>query len=137
MTRRRRLVARVALQGACLLVAATALQAQATETQLVMREKLATSERLLAAVVTSDWSALDRNSRDLLQVTMKPGWTMLRMPEFARYSREFVLATQQVVDAAGTRDQRTAVEAYTNLVTSCVECHRYVARARQVRTTEP
>lgn len=133
MSGRLGLFAGVALVGACVLTAPAVLQGQATETQAVMREKLARSEVLLAAVVTSDWGSLERNGRELLQLTTRSGWTMLRLPEFARYSNDFARATQAVIDSAGRRDQRTAVDAYTDLVTSCVECHRYVARARQVR----
>jgi hypothetical protein len=137
MTSPPRLVSRAALVGICMLLGAPFLRSQATGTQLVMREKLARSERLLAAVVTSDWTSLDQDGRELLQLTMRPGWTALRLPEFARYSNDFARATRAVIDSAGRRDQRTAVEAYTDLVTSCVECHRYVARARQVHATGP
>lgn len=131
MARNYRFFRRVAVVALCALLGTPFLQAQSTETQLVMQEKLARAERLLAAVVTSDWDSLDRNGRALEAITMQPGWTVLRLPEFARYSGAFVRATQEVIDAAGKRDQRTAVDAYTNLVTSCVECHRYVTRARQ------
>jgi len=104
--------------------------AQTPQTQQVMRQKLVHAERLLAALVTSDWVALDRQSRALQAVTKQPGWDVFRLPEFSKYTAAFQRATQALAAAAGERDQRTALAAYNGLVTSCVECHRYVARAR-------
>jgi len=104
--------------------------AQTLQTSRVMRQKLTESQQLLAAVVMSDWAALDRHTRALQQLTMQPGWDVMRMPEYRDYTGKFQQLLQNLTDASRHRDQRTAVNAYTALVTSCVECHRYVARAR-------
>ena len=104
--------------------------AQTQQTKRVMRQKLAESQQLLGALVTSDWRALASHSQALQTLTMQPGWDVLRLPEFHNYTTAFQKAIQAVADAAGTRDQRNALTAYNALVSSCVECHRYVARAR-------
>jgi hypothetical protein len=104
--------------------------AQTQQTERVMRQKLAESQQLLAAVVTSDWAALDRHARALQGLTNQRGWDVMRAPEYREQTAAFQRAIQAVTDAAGERDQRTAVTAYTGLVASCVECHRYLARAR-------
>ena len=107
--------------------------AQTRQTQRVMREKLAESSQLLAAVVTSNWSALDKHARALQALTDDPGWDVMRLPEFAKQTVAFQKANMTLIDAAGTRDQRMAVTAYNGVVAACVECHRYVARARVVQ----
>ena len=94
------------------------------------RQKLAESQQLLGALVTSDWRALASHSQALQMLTMQPGWDVLRLPEFHNYTTAFQKAVQALADAAGRRDQRTALSAYNALVSSCVECHSYVARAR-------
>ena len=104
--------------------------AQTQQTNRVMRQKLAESQQLLGAVVTSDWRALASHSQALQTLTMQPGWDVLRLPEFHNYTTGFQKAVQALADAAGRRDQRTALNAYNALVSSCVECHLYVARAR-------
>jgi len=104
--------------------------AQSTQTKQVMRQKLAQSEQLLAALVTSNWVALDRHNRALEAVTNEPGWDVMRLPEFHKYTVAFQRSVQALTAAAEERDQRTALSAYNGLVASCVECHRYVARAR-------
>jgi len=103
---------------------------QITQTEQVMHQKLEHSGRLLAALVTSDWAGFGRHSRALQEVTTKPGWDVLRLPEFSKYTNAFQHATEALVTAADERDQRRALAAYNGLVASCVECHRYVARAR-------
>ena len=104
--------------------------AQTQQTNRVMRQKLAESQQLLGALVTSDWKALASHSQALQMLTMQPGWDVLRLPEFHNYTTAFQKAIQALADAAGPRDQRNALTAYNALVSSCVECHRYVARAR-------
>ena len=104
--------------------------AQTQQTNRVMRQKLAESQQLLGALVTSDWKALASHSQALQMLTMQPGWDVLRLPEFHNYTTAFQKAIQALADAAGPRDQRNALTAYNALVSSCVECHLYVARAR-------
>ena len=117
------------------LLAATAVQrpaaaAQTRQTQQVMRQKLTESQQLLAALVTSNWTMLDRHARALQALTNQSGWDVMREPMFHTQTLAFQKAVQGLSDAAGQRDQRTALVAYNGLVSSCVECHRYVARAR-------
>ena len=115
------------------IVAAPSVAArQSNQTEQVMHQKLEHSERLLAALVTSDWAGLGRHGQGLQEVTTKPGWEVLRLPEFNKYTNAFQHATEALVTAADERDERRALAAYNGLVASCVECHRYVARARIV-----
>ncbi len=136
---RGRTVARV-LVGLCAAAAiagsAPAL-AQTSQTRQVMREKLVRSSQLLAALVTSNWAALDRESRALEAVTARPGWDVLRSPEYGKQTSAFQLSVQALEEAAGRRDQREALSAYNALIASCVECHRFVARARVASLSGP
>ena len=106
------------------------LAAQTRQTKQVMRQKLAHSQQLLAALVTSSWASLGSHSRDLEALTTQPGWDVLRLPEFNKYTLAFQRAVQALGEASKQRDQRTALTAYNGLVASCVECHTYVARSR-------
>ena len=106
------------------------LAAQTRQTKQVMRQKLAQSQQLLAALVTSNWGSLASGSRDLEALTRLPGWDVLRLPEFNKQTLAFQRAIQALDDASKQRDQRTALTAYNGLVASCVECHSYVARSR-------
>jgi cytochrome c556 len=106
------------------------VDAQTVETKRVMQQKLAQSQQLLGALVTSNWMALSQRTAALQALTSQPGWQVLTTPEFRDQTAAFQRATQALAAAGNQRDQRTALAAYNQLVTSCVECHRYVARSR-------
>lgn len=120
----------IAIAAVALIAGSSTSTGQAPPLQRLMREKLEHSQAILAAVVTSDWQALDAHSRELERIANDPAWTVLRTPEYARYSANFLRATQDLRDAATRLDQETAPVAFVSLTLSCVQCHRYVARAR-------
>jgi Cytochrome C' len=105
-------------------------EGQTVQTKQVMQQKLAQSQQLLAAVVTSNWASLTQRTQALESLTRQPGWQFLQTTEYRNYSAAFEKAMQDLAAAAQQRDQRTAAMAYNQLVNSCVECHRYVARSR-------
>jgi hypothetical protein len=127
----------IRLGMAVLLVAVTAgpsSSAQTARMKQVMRTKLEHSQRILEAVVTSNWQLLDRESREMASVVRDPAWSSLAMPEYVRHSEAFLRATGDLVEAAKLRDLEQASLGFLSLTTSCVNCHRYLARARIVTT---
>jgi hypothetical protein len=116
-----------------MMMSLTARGSQGPELQSVMREKLARAQKILEAVVTSDWPSLETNSRELEQLTKDPRWMVLNYPEYARHSGAFVRAVQALHTAAAQRDLEKTPKAYVNVTLQCVECHRYLARARIAR----
>jgi hypothetical protein len=120
---------------AILFVAATAgvsSSAQTPRLHRVMRDKLEHSQKILEAVVTSNWDQLDREGRALARASQDPAWSVLKMPEYVRYSQAFLRATDDLIEAAKLRDLEAASLGFISLSTSCVSCHRYIARARTV-----
>ena len=61
----------------------------------------------------------------------------MRLPEYHTYTANFQKAVQELVGAGAQRDQRAALSAYNAVVGSCVECHRYVGRARIADARQP
>jgi hypothetical protein len=99
----------------------------------VMREKLVHAQKILEAVVTSDWTSMDTHSQALERLTRDPAWAVLKFPEYATHSAAFVRAVQDLQRAAAQRDAEKAPPAYVAVTLTCVECHRYLARARIAR----
>ena len=96
----------------------------------LMREKLAHSEKVLEAIMTSDYASLQRHSEDLIRVTESPVWSVLKSPEYIRHSAAFLRATQDLVKAAADRDFDAATMHYVSLTLSCYQCHRYIKNRR-------
>jgi hypothetical protein len=110
-----------------------AISSQGPQLDRIMREKLDHAQKIFEAVVTSDWVSLETNSRELEQLTNDPRWMVLKYPEYARQSSAFVRAVQDLRRAAAQRDLEKTPQAYVAVTLKCVECHRYLARARLAR----
>lgn len=126
---------RTLLKLSCVaLLAATSVgysaDAQTARLGLVMRAKLDHSQKILEAVVTSNWQLLDHESRQIAAAAEDPAWMVLRTPEYIRHTEGFLRATSELTLAAERRDLEAASLAFGSLTTSCVSCHRYLARAR-------
>jgi hypothetical protein len=103
---------------------------QGPPTNRVMREKLAHAQKILEAMVTSDWVSLETHSREMEQLTNDPRWTVLKFPEYSRHGAAFVTAIQALHRAAAQRDLEATPKAYIDVTLRCVDCHRYLARQR-------
>ena len=95
-----------------------------------MRAKLAVSQQILGAMVTSDWASLERESKKLEALTGDPAWMTLKSPEYAQHSESFKTAVRVLREAAVRRDLEATPHAYVAMTMGCVECHRYLARSR-------
>ena len=124
---------RIVLAVIVALAFVTDLQAQTVALNRVMRQKLVDAQSVLAAVVTGNWRELDRSSRALVKATEDPAWLVLQTPEYTKQSQAFVYALNDLVDAAAPRDAEAAPLAYAAMTMRCVQCHRYVSRARVAR----
>jgi hypothetical protein len=116
-----------------LAAAGSTLQGQTVATGRVMREKLAHSQRILEAILISDFALLERESDALSRATESPGWFVLKGPEYRKQSAAFLRATRDLVEAAKERDLDAAATHYTTLITSCYQCHKYMKNARIAR----
>lgn len=115
------------------LLGMAAPSSQGPELNAVMAEKLRRAQKLLEALVVSDWVGLETESRELERLTHDQRWTVLKYPEYARHSQAFVRAIQDLHEAAAQRDLEKTPGAYVAVTLSCVQCHRYLARARIAR----
>ncbi len=103
---------------------------QTPQLSRVMREKLTHSQAILGAVVTSNWPALDRESRALARASQDPAWRVMTAPEYLRYSDAFNNALHRLILASANKDLDAAADAQVELTMSCVQCHRYLMRQR-------
>lgn len=120
----------VALLVAAVWCAPSAAAGQTPALKAVMREKLAHSQQLLDALVTSKWSALEEHAVALKAATNRPAWSVLESPEYVQHTARFVRALDDLIAAARRRDLEQAPMAYTVVTLSCVQCHRHIARMR-------
>ena len=106
------------------------LDGQTVATGRVMRQKLTHSQRILEAILISDFAMLERESTALSKATELPGWSVLEGPEYQRQSAAFLRATRVLVEAAKERNLDAAADAYSTLTMTCYQCHRYMKNTR-------
>jgi hypothetical protein len=104
--------------------------AQTPATGRVMRDKLAHSQKILEAILVSDYASLDRESAALVRATELPAWAVLKSPEYLRQSAAFISAIQDLRDAAKARDLDAAALDYMALTLTCIQCHKHLKGAR-------
>lgn len=123
------------LAGVCVLAmsAAAGAGSQTVTTRSVMRDKLIHSQKILEAIMVSNFAELDRETVALLRDTEAPGWAVLNAPEYLKQSEAFRAALRDLREAATARDLDLAATRYAALTLSCYQCHRYVKGARIAR----
>ena len=108
---------------------------QGTQLNKVMRAKLGHSQAILGAVVTSNWTVLDKESRALALAVRDPAWGFaLTEPEYLRQSDAFSRALQDLIEASAKRDLDAAANAHVALTASCVRCHVHMTRRRVAKS---
>jgi hypothetical protein len=109
---------------------AAAISAQ-SRTGRVMRQKLGHSQKILEAILTSDYALLERESAAMAKVTESQAWTTaLRGPEYVRQSEAFLRTLRELGASARERDLDLAAQQYTALTLTCFNCHRYMKGQR-------
>jgi hypothetical protein len=106
------------------------VEAQTARTGRLMREKLLHSQRILAALVTSDYGLLQRETQALTAITQNPVWAESMGPELRPFSSGFTRALAELKAASERRDYDSAGAAYTALTSGCIECHKHVMKSR-------
>jgi len=104
--------------------------AQTPATGRVMREKLGHSQKILEAILTSNFAQLERESAALAKATESSAWTVLKGPEYITQSERFLKSLRDLEEAAKTRDLDAAMKDYQSLTTSCYGCHRFMKDKR-------
>jgi hypothetical protein len=104
--------------------------AQTPATARLMRMKLTHSQRVLEAILTSNYALLDRETSALAEVTKAPAWSVLYSPEYIRQSEAFLRALDDLRGAAKGTDLEGAASSYVSLTLTCFQCHRYMKNRR-------
>jgi hypothetical protein len=121
------------LVAMALIAGVTAADAQTVRTGTLMRTKLLHSQRILAALTTSDYALLQRETNALVAITEHPTWTELITADLRPFTGDFAKALANLSAAAGRRDYDAAAASYSALTTACFSCHKHVMRSRVAR----
>src|SRR5688500_18418106 len=77
---------------------------QTPATRRLMREKLGHSQKILEAILSSNFALLDRESAALAKATELPAWTVLKGPEYLKQSEAFLKVLRELRESAKEHD---------------------------------
>ena len=101
--------------------------------QAIMRSKLANTQSILKAIVTSDFTEIDRSAQALSRISEMEivSWQSPPRPEYTAQAVLFLSSVQGLRDAARQRNLAAVGDEYSSLVSTCIHCHTYVRDSRR------
>ncbi len=99
---------------------------RADDTQLFMRAKLASSQKLLEGLVTEDFGLIRRGAVQLKRISEASHWPTTVDEVYQHYSVAFRKQCDKLSEQANREDLQAAHYTYLHMSTTCIDCHNYV-----------
>jgi len=135
--RTRRIVVVIGL--ALLAMAFTQRSTGNAQLQAIMRSKLANTQSMLKAIVTSNFTEIDRAALALSRISEMEivSWQNPPRPEYTAQAMLFLSSVEGLRDAARRRDLAAVGAEYSTVVATCIRCHTYVRDSQVARSILP
>ncbi len=123
----------IAVAGIILLTAGAIMAARAiadveVEKDLgsIMHEKLDLAQNVLKGLVLEDFGQIQKDCEKLKDLNLNTQWAKRNSPEYRRFSTEFHWAVDKIQKQAKEENLDAATLGVTQMVVSCVQCHKLV-----------
>src|SRR5205814_1220450 len=120
----------LALVGLC---SPAVTPAQEPKVFKIMTAKLKSSQNLLAGIATEDFNKITLSAEELIQLTKKEEWYVVKTPKYELHSNEFRRTAEVIIDKAKAKSLDGVTLAYFEMTMSCVRCHKYIREVRDAR----
>lgn len=95
-----------------------------------MKAKLSHSQKLIEALTLEDYDQMAKSAQEMSLLSQAELWQVLQTPEYLQHSTEFRRAANTLTEAAKKKNLDGAALAYVDMTLKCVNCHKYVRRAK-------
>jgi hypothetical protein len=102
----------------------------------LMAQKLKSAQAILEGIALADFKKISKNAEELVQLTKKEEWHMIKQPRYEMFSNEFRRANENLIQKAADKNIDAAALAYMELTLTCVRCHQYVRDLRDVKADQ-
>lgn len=103
----------------------------------LMQKKLTHSQKVLAGIALNDFDEIAKNAEELMSVSKKTEWKVLKTPTYEMFSNQFRRAAESLGQDAKKKNLDGAALAYVELTLTCVKCHKHVREVREARLPDP
>ncbi len=98
-----------------------------------MRSKLAHSQAILEGLAMGDMAQIETNALALKRISQGGEWLTQDSPAYFAFSSEFRKVCDDLYSHAQTKNLQAVASDYAHLTNSCVACHEYLRREREVK----
>jgi hypothetical protein len=99
---------------------------RATQSDDFMREKSFHCQSVLDALMKEQFDTIVLSGEAMKKMTKDPRWSRYGTDDYFRFSEQFQVNAEAMVDAARAKNLDRSMEAYIKSVQTCYNCHRYV-----------
>ena len=99
----------------------------------LMKKKLQHAQKVLEGIALNDFATIEQNAEDLIAVSKKAEWKVIKTPQYEVYSNEFRRAAENMIEKAKAKNTDGVALAYVEMTLSCVSCHKHVREVRSTR----
>lgn len=109
---------------------------RADDTELFMRAKLGSSQKVMEGLVTEDFALITAGASQMKKISEASHWPTTVDEVYQHYSFSFRKQCDKLVDQSNERNLQAAHYTYLQLSTTCIDCHSYVRGRFRVKNDE-
>jgi cytochrome c556 len=102
----------------------------------LMRSKLEHSKNILQGLANEDFQEISKGAKSMKGLTVLERWFRADTPRYKAQLNAFWFANDALIQAADEKNLDAATLAYTQLMISCVNCHKQVRATEKSAKTE-
>ena len=96
------------------------------ETEVLMRAKLSSSEKVLEGLLAEDFTLIAQGAKEMVRIGEAAEWPRARDEVYEHYSTTLRRQCGKLEDLARTTNHEGAAFTYLQITTTCINCHDYV-----------
>lgn len=104
---------------------------------ILMRAKLASSQKILEGLVEKNFAHIQKGGEELVKVGEAAEWVAHEDQAYEHFRREFRRQAHKLATFGEQRNLEGASYAYLALVTTCVECHSHCRDVLKIAAEPP
>ena len=122
--------------GALWLTAADPVPNKIEETEVLMRAKLTSSQKVLEGLLAKNFALIEEGAKEMKKISEAAEWPRHRDEVYEHYAAEFRRQCSKLESLAQKQNQEGASFTYLHMTTTCLDCHNYVRDGLRI-TADP
>lgn len=118
--------------GTLWLLAADPIPDKIDETEVLMRAKLSSSQKVLEGLLAKNFALIAEGANEMKKISEAAEWPRNRDEVYEHYATEFRRQCNKLESLAAKENHEGASFTYLHMTTTCLDCHNYVRDALRV-----